>query len=186
MRLRKEGVRPVGRAFAGRRLGVALATAGLLALSLTSVVAAPPANAAPFQWLFENAEHLTCLTSGGHSDTTATVYACGVSRNEEWHYGALHGAYAQIINGDGQCLGVAGGSASAGARVVVWSCISGHDDQYWLPEGNMGGTIDFINQHSQLAIQIACDCDGNGRVVNQEPISNPFPDPDQLWYPLAP
>ena len=40
MRSRKEGVRLVGRAFAGRRLGVALATAGLLGLSLTSAVVA--------------------------------------------------------------------------------------------------------------------------------------------------
>jgi hypothetical protein len=47
MRWRKEGVRPAGRAFAGRRLGLALATAGLLALSLTSAVAGSPANAAP-------------------------------------------------------------------------------------------------------------------------------------------
>jgi len=46
MRLRKERARPVGCLFAGRRLGMALATAGLLALSLTSAVAASPANAA--------------------------------------------------------------------------------------------------------------------------------------------
>jgi hypothetical protein len=47
MRLRKEGVRAAGRRFAGRRLAVVLATAGLVGLSLASgAVAASPANAA--------------------------------------------------------------------------------------------------------------------------------------------
>jgi putative hemolysin len=184
MRSRKEGVRPVGRAFAGRRLGVALATAGLLALSLTSVVVASPASAAPSKWNYQNAEHSYCLSSGGIHDTVAKVYGCNGGSNQTWHYGALHGAYAQIINGDGQCLGVQSQSTSAGAYAVVWSC-DGHDDQYWLPENNSPGfTVDFLNQHSQMVIQIACDCIREGAFVDQEPYNNSG-DPNQLWYPQA-
>jgi ricin-type beta-trefoil lectin protein len=184
MRLRKEGTRPVRRAFAGRRLGVALATAGVLALSLTSAVAASPAaNAAPFPWMYENAEHLTCLSSGGVDDGTARAYNCTGSANQVWHYGGVHGAYTQLINnGTGQCLGVYGASTSAGARVVVWSC-DGYDDQYWLPDSNAPGVIDFVNQNSQMVIQIACNCGTNGATIDQEPASG-LGSPNQLWYPL--
>jgi hypothetical protein len=115
-------------------------------------------------------------------DGTAKAYNCTGSANQVWHYGGLHGAYAQIINnGTNQCLGVYGASTSAGARVVVWSC-NGYDDQYWLPENNSPGVIDFVNQHSQMVIQIACNCGTNGATIDQEP-ANGLGSPNQLWYP---
>jgi hypothetical protein len=47
--------------------------------------------------------------------------------------------YYQLINGDGQCLGVYGGSVSEGDTVVGWTCLgTSHPDQYWrwLADGN--------------------------------------------------
>jgi len=185
MSLRKERVRPVGRAFAGRRLGVILATAGVLALSLTSVVVASPSNAAPFTWSFENSAGAAdlCLTSFGAYDGYAKVWTCNSSSNQHWHYGGLHGAYAQIINGDGQCLGVSNGSNSAGAHVIMWSC-NGADSQYWLPENNFPGVIDFLNQNSQMVIELTCHCYANGSDLYQEPYYV-FGSPWQLWYPQS-
>jgi hypothetical protein len=180
MRLRKEGVRPAGRAFAGRRPGVALAAAGLLALSLTSAVAVSPANAAPVHlaaqaslpsgtWSFENWGHSGyCLTSGGVHNGKVTVYTCNSSSNQHWHAGSSHGSYQQFINGDGQCLSISGGSASAGADAVMANC-STNDSGYWATDFPQIYNIPhFLNQHSQLVIQIACNCSGNSKVVDQE------------------
>lgn len=193
MRLRKEGARPAGRASAGRRLVMALATAGLLAFSLTSAVAASPANAAPVHvfrpsaslpagtWSLENRDASLCLSSSG-SDAAAKVYTCNSSSNQHWHRGNSHGNYQEIRNGDGQCLGIAGGSTSAGAHAVVWSC-NGHDDQFWLMEfPQIFNTPFFRNQRSQLVIQIACDCGTNGAVTDQEPLASNANDLNQLWF----
>lgn len=197
MRLRKERVLPVGRLFAGRRLGVALATAGLLALSLTSAVAASPANAAPVHrvplaglpagtWSLENWGHQGhCLSSGGVIGGTVKVFNCNGSSNQHWHGGSSHGSYQQIKNGDGQCLGISGGSASAGARAVMGNC-SSSDTYYWLMEFPQIFNIPhFRNQHSQLVIQIACNCGSNGAVVDQEPYNGGNPgtnDENQGWF----
>jgi Ricin-type beta-trefoil lectin domain-like len=182
MRLGKEGVRLVARAFAGRRLVVALVTAGL-ALSLTSAVMASPASAAPFHWSYQNASHSTCLSSGGVHNGTVKAVTCAGS-NVVWHYGAAHGAYAQLINNDGQCLSVAGGSASAGAHAVMANC-SGNDAMFWVPENNFPGfVVDILNQHSQMVLQIACNCGTSGATVIQSPYNNSGP-PNQLWYPQA-
>lgn len=181
MRFRKKGVRPAGRAFAGRRLWVALATG--LALILTSlVVASPAANAAPFTWAYVNAEHGTCLGASGHNGFVK-AYNCVSSWNQVWHFaGPMHGAYARVINnGTNQCLGISGGSAAAGAWAVTWNC-NGNDDQYWEVANTALNTVSLLNQHSQMILQIRCDCNLNGGIVNQMPASS-WGDPNQLWYP---
>ena len=180
MRLRKERGRPAGRAFAGRLPGVALATMGLLVLGLTFAVGASPANAAPVHlvpqaglpggtWSLDNWGHQGyCLTSGGVHNGKVTVYTCNSSSNQHWHAGNSHGSYQQIINGDGQCLSISGGSASAGADAVMANC-STNDSGYWLMEfPEIFNIPHFLNQHSQLVIQIACNCGQNSAVVDQE------------------
>jgi hypothetical protein len=188
MRLLKDGVRRVvGRVFAGRRLGVALATAGLLALSLASVVAASPANATPGYWGFYSVHTLDCISSGGVHNGVVTQYPCNGSSNQTWHYGAEHGsgqgAYIQIINGDGQCIGVAGGSTSSGANIQMGNC-SGNDIYYWeVCACDPSTALDFyfLNQHSQEVIQIACGCSTKSAKLEQEPY-DPYGSANQLWY----
>jgi hypothetical protein len=74
-----------------------------------------------------------CTDAGGKSDQT-------------WHWGAKwtgsspYGeAYYQLINGHGQCLGVAGGSTANGAKIVGFRCIASHKDQYWQYNSVWGG-----------------------------------------------
>lgn len=73
-----------------------------------------------------------CTNAGGRSDQT-------------WHWGAKSSsmpngeAYYQLINGRGQCLGVAGGSTASGARIVGFRCIASHKDQYWQYNSVWGG-----------------------------------------------
>jgi hypothetical protein len=172
------------RAFAGR-LGMALATVGLLAGSLTSaVVVAAPANAASFNSNYQNVEHLTCLTSGGIYNGETTVYACNGSSNQTWHYGGTHGAYAQVINNaTGQCLSISGGSTASGARAVEVNC-SSNDADYWevsQPYNVAYSAAAFLNQHSQDYLQIACNCGGNSRNVDQVPEPWSFTG-NLLWY----
>jgi hypothetical protein len=174
------------RAFAGLRLRVALAAAGMLALSLTSaVVVAAPANAAALNWNYTNVEHHTCLTSGGIYNGETTVYACNGSSNQTWHYGGTHGAYDQLINNaTGQCLSISGGSTASGARAVEVNC-SGNDADYWDVEPAplvLYTQVTIQNQRSQDYLQIACNCNTNSANVDQ--VANPggYFSNNEQWY----
>lgn len=193
MRLRKEGVHPVRRTFAGRRRAVALATAGLLGLTLTSgAVAAAPASAAPASAApaveyvtIENTHTIKCISSSGKDDTTARQYSCNGSANQFWYYGGSLGGATQIKNkATGQCLGISGGSYSHGAHAVVWNCLGrGHPDQYWNvdPTGTQATTFYLFDSKSALVLQVACGCTTSGAALDQEPWDN-LGSPNQMWY----
>jgi hypothetical protein len=145
-----------------------------------------PAEASSFTWSFENTAGAAgnCLSSGGVHNGYAKVYTCNGSSNQHWHYADAHGAYVEIINGDGQCLGVGGGSTSAGAHVILWNC-NGGDSQHWAVENNFpSNVIDFLNQHSQMVIELTCHCYTQGSNLYQEPY-DVYGSPWQLWYPQA-
>jgi hypothetical protein len=82
-----------------------------------------------------------CLgITGGQHNAAAVQWNCLTGHpDQQWHTGAANSAgYYQIVNGDGQCLGVAGGSTAQGAQVVGWNCLGpSHPDQYWLYDGNI-------------------------------------------------
>jgi hypothetical protein len=185
MRLRKERARPVGRAFGGRGLTVALAIAAMLGLSLTSgAVVAAPANAADIEtFQIQNIHIEYCLTSNGVSNSTAEVFSCNGSSNQAWHWGSHYiGDYRKLINGDGQCLGIADGSQSAGAQAVVWACNSS-ESQYWqaIQDDPTTDAWAFVNMNSQLVIQVACDCTSEHATVDQAP-EDPLTSPNQHWF----
>jgi len=144
-----------------RRLRL-LAIASILGLSSALGLAAAPAGAAatarhastPIPTFARNAPRIApdttlgflvnynsglCLgISGGHDNAPAVQWNCLTGHpDQQWHTGGTNSAgYYQIVNGDGECLGVSGGSTAAGARVVGWSCLgTGHPDQYWLYQG---------------------------------------------------
>lgn len=67
---------------------------------------------------------------------------CTSNRDQTWHWGAaIATGWFQLINGNGKCLGVAGGSDAEGARIVAFTCLgTGHPDQYWaLGAAGFGG-----------------------------------------------
>jgi hypothetical protein len=63
---------------------------------------------------------------------------------------------------------------------------SSNDTYYWLMEFPQIYNIPhFLNQHSQLVIQIACNCSTNGAVVDQEPYNGGNTgtnDENQGWF----
>lgn len=188
MRLRKQGVRPARRAFAGRRLGVALATAGLLGLTLTcgAVVAAPARAAAAVEYVtIQNVHTEKCITSNGKDDTAAAQNGCNGNANQFWYYGGSLGGATQIRNkATKQCLGISGGSYSRGAHAVVWNCGGrSHPDQYWNvdPTGTQATTFYLFNYRSGYVLQVGCDCTRNEAALDQEPWDN-LGSPNQMWY----
>jgi hypothetical protein len=71
--------------------------------------------------------------------------------------------FNQLINGSGECLGVASGSQANGATVVGWSCLGPtHLDQYWagtdglmgLPPGGCSGAELLLNANSDKVLGV--------------------------------
>jgi hypothetical protein len=135
----------------GRRT---LALAALPVIAATAVLATSPASAQasvtpavaprhaaghgrpdtsfpPGTFTFVNYNSSLCLGINGSGD--AGQWPCTYVNDQAWHQGAQYGnsGYFQVINVNGQCLGVSGASRSQGARVVGFRCISSHPDQYW-------------------------------------------------------
>jgi hypothetical protein len=186
MESRKAQGRHAGGALAGRRLGMALATAGLFGLSLTSV-AVSPASADPSVESFQIQDsHTTyCLTSGGRTDATAVEYSCSSSHNQLWYWGGekANTLYNQLINvGTGQCLSVKDNSLNAGALVVVWSCVGTSDDaEYWDSQqlSPQGDTFYIFNYNSGDALAVQCDCVRENAPIDQENFNQ---SPNENWY----
>jgi hypothetical protein len=105
------------------------AVAGLPAIRV--VPAGPAAAAATFR--LENLNAAASNRCLGIAGTDAGIYTCTNNPDQTWHWGAVNGGqYNQLINGNGKCLGVGGGSQARGARIGAFNCQgTGHPDQYW-------------------------------------------------------
>jgi len=171
-------------------VGVALASAGLLALSLTSaVVAAAPASAAPAHFVIYNAHSRDCISNGGGINGYVSQFACNGNTNQQWHWGGtIHGSYQQLINTTtGQCIGLAGNLAN-GATLYMGNC-SSNDQFYWeetVPCYGLGecsappGWVTLENQASLRVMQVACNCSTNSsKLIDANP--DDTGPPDQLW-----
>lgn len=113
-----------------------------------------------------------CLgITGGKHEAPAVQFTCLSGHpDQQWHTGAVNSAgYYQIVNGDGQCLGVQGGSTGQGARVYGWNCLGpSHPDQYWRYDGNITcGTYysPIINYASGRVVGVVGNSTANGAAV---------------------
>jgi len=116
-----------------------------------------------------------CLgISGGADDAPAVQWNCESVANQEWHVGAELGStgYYQFVNGDGQCLGIAGSSTSEGARAYGWTC-NGHHDQYWYATGGVA-----FNYNSGDVLGVAGGSTAVGAAVVQWPFTGAA---NQYW-----
>jgi hypothetical protein len=132
-----------------------LALASALGVAVLVAAAAMPASAATTSlpspgstdaFQVYNYNSGLCLgITGGEDKAPAVQWTClGTSHPDQyWHWGTTVGGYVvdpdgnvlpayQLINGDGECLGIEGGETTEGADAVGWTCLgTGHPDQYW-------------------------------------------------------
>lgn len=151
-----------------RNLLAGLAT---LATASTLSVNAAQAQTAPLHAIF-NLNSNRCL---GISNGQAGIWNCTTNPDQTWHLGYSYQNdpnARQLINGNGQCLGVQGGSLSWGARVVAWTC-NGHADQYWYI-----GDGPITNRNSWLTLGVSGGSTANGAAVVQWQSNG---HPDQVW-----
>jgi hypothetical protein len=123
----------------------------------TAAVAAHPADNASDPTIKNNYSHFCLGTVAGHNNAAALQWRCNGTKNQDWHWGARGHGGNQIVNANGDCLGVAGGSTLSGARVVAWNC-NGHPDQYWTysPYSEPpGGPTHFINTETRFFLDVS-------------------------------
>jgi hypothetical protein len=119
-----------------RRLA-AIFTVATLAIGLAVGLGAPTAYAQSTSNIYNHSSG-RCL--GINSSTRdAGIWNCTDAGNSDqaWYWKGIYITgphrivYGMIENKKGQCLGVAGGSTKNGARIVGWTCLPSHHDQYW-------------------------------------------------------
>lgn len=143
----------------------AASAAGLAAVLLTP--AAPVFANGTANFINWNDQYNKCLgIAGGASDADAVLWDCNGHPDQTWHIGQQNfDGYYQLINGDNQCLGVAGGSTTEGADIVGWTC-NGHPDQYWLINTNIdcgGGFNPILNFNAGgYVVAVAGNSTANG------------------------
>jgi Ricin-type beta-trefoil lectin domain-like len=129
-----------------------------------------------------------CLgTSGGHNDADAVQWTCqgAKAKNQQWHWGSQNSTYPgwyQLVNGNGDCLGISAGSTHQGADAVGWKCLgSSHTDQYWAPlDYSCSGYVPLENLKSGYVLGVAGNSKANGAHVVQwhyQDVCN-----NQFWY----
>jgi hypothetical protein len=122
-------------------VGAATSRAAIPAASSTASLVLAQNSSTTFEILNYNSLVVSkdlCLgITGGEDDAPAVLWPCNGSKNQTWHWSGetINNSFdQQLVNGNNECLGIAGGSSQNGAEVVGWSCLTGHPDQYWFPD----------------------------------------------------
>jgi Ricin-type beta-trefoil lectin domain-like len=169
---------------AGSALGLAAAAPAGAATSRPPVPAAGSTD--PFEVV--NYHSGMCLgITGGEDDAPAVQWPCNGAANQAWHWGSEDGStgHYQLINGDGECLGVAGASTKEGADVVGWTCLgTGHPDQYWQGNSTLlvcgGDYLPYFDLHSGQVLGVAGNSTSKGASVVQWPYQGECN--NQFWH----
>lgn len=118
--------------------------------------------------------------------TWAGDYYCTTNPDQTWHWGAANKAgFRELINGQGKCLGVNGGSTTPGALLRAWPC-NGHGDQFWHSEFTSTSPAYILNYQSTehgngdiVVIGVKYGSTANGAALIQWPAE--VGHTDQMW-----
>ena len=141
--------------------------------------AAPPAGT--FSLRNYNSPHYCLGITGGEDDAAAIQWDCNGAPDQTWHRGNEDGTsgYYQIINGDGECLGVYQISTTEGATVVGWQCVA-HPNQYWAwDESSESGYYYLSDYNSGQVVGVLGNSTAEGAQIVQWP--NQHTPNNQLW-----
>jgi hypothetical protein len=162
----------------GLRAAIAAACVALgisLGIALVPVTGAGAASRIPAGTItFVNYNVARCIGIVGGD---AGLYTCSYVNDQAWNVirtkRASRVAWVQLQNSRGQCLGVAGGSRSAGARVVAEACRPRSTSQYWnntlLNQICGFGATPVQNLKSRDVIGVSDNATGIGSPVVQWP-----------------
>jgi hypothetical protein len=162
------------------------AWAGMWTCATTPGVQSPPAGV----FSLDNYHPGQCLDIyDGQADEWAVQWDCNDTADQAWHVGAEDGTsgYYQLVNGDGECLGVYGGSTASGADVVGWQCLgTGHRDQYWAwIKAGVDGSYDYLlNYNSGQVLAVYDNLTTEGVQIVQSASQASLN--SQLWQPDTP
>jgi hypothetical protein len=131
-----------------------------------------------------------CLgITSGLDDAPAVQWTCNGNPDQLWHWGSPlfpnvpDSDLFQLVNGDGECLGVASGSENEGAQIVGWSCLGqAHRDQYWEPGGNScgGQYTPLTNAKSGFVLGVTGNSPNVGASIVQWPFQGQCN--NQYWW----
>ena len=134
---------------------------------------------------FQNYNSKYCLgITGGDDNAAAIQWNCNKAPDQTWHRGNEDGTsgYYQIINGDGECLGVYQISTTEGALVVGWQCLgTTHPDQYWAWDESSTdpGYYYLVDYNSGQVVGVLDNSKALGASIVQWP--NQHTPNNQLW-----
>jgi hypothetical protein len=143
------------------------------------MAAAPPAGT--FSLQNYNSPHYCLGITGGEDNAAAIQWNCNGAPDQTWHRGNENGTsgYYQIINGDGECLGVYQISTTEGATVVGWQCVA-HPDQYWAwKESSESDYYYLTDYNSGQVVGVLNNSTAEGAPIVQWP--NQHAPNNQLW-----
>lgn len=83
----------------------------------------------------------------------AAQWDCTANHDQVWHSGlTVASNWVQVINGNNQCLGTAGGNTTRGTRITAFSCAGDPNNQFWsFVPAPVSGTYYLENFAAALA-----------------------------------
>jgi hypothetical protein len=135
------------------------------AAPVTSAVRPATAQApSPAVHAFINKETGKCIGGSHLLGDFKCHFGYGFGYNQMWRWGAYaHGGWRRLINLNGKCMAVQGGSKALGARIVAESCAGAPPRQYWGTYGTPEYNLTYlVNYKSRYVIAVANGSKANG------------------------
>jgi hypothetical protein len=131
---------------------------------------------------FQIMDNLTQKCIGIVGSGLAGSWNCTTNPDQTWHWGAANSAgFTQLVNGNGDCLGVDQESRNYGANLYALSCNGSNASQYWTPltsPDSSSGYYYLENYNSGYVIGVGGGLTTNGASLVQWP---KLTHPDQYW-----
>jgi hypothetical protein len=184
---RKLSLAAAGAALAGLALaaGVGVASAPAAGASVTRASATP--NAVVLYFHLNNLKSDLCTSVAGRNAVQAhCIFDPNPSHPQvppyqAWGFPSAGGGYVLAENLNRQCLGIAGSSRSAGARVIVEACRKQAPEEWRVKvlKNTFPFIYEFINRNSGLCLDIASASTRPGAPLVQERYAGRS---DQKWF----
>uniref|UniRef100_UPI002F90B66F RICIN domain-containing protein n=1 Tax=Streptomyces melanogenes TaxID=67326 RepID=UPI002F90B66F len=130
----------------------ALAMAAGMTLSSSAAASATSTN----EFVNQNGNHCLAIDMAKEYQVLAILWHCNHNPDQQWHVADRKGsdgggAYYEIKNGYGQCLGTWEGATGNGTSVVGWDCNGNPDQQWYIDTVSSDPRYSSIRSHAAWA-----------------------------------